>query len=120
MHFRDNPYKAYAAAPSVLIRLVSKASYIIKARENRKCMNEEGGRNERKAARGPKREMGAGEKQAGRWLRELSTMCSPDLYSYHWPTFEFEKDYTLCSNTQGSRMQWGTHLRRSSFKLNSL
>lgn len=64
--------------------------------------------------------MGAGEKQAGRWLRELSTMCSPDLYSYHRPTFEFEKDYTLCSNTQGPRMQWGTHLRQSSFKLNSL
>lgn len=64
--------------------------------------------------------MGAGERQPGRWLRELSTMHSPDLYSYHRPTFEFEKDYTLCSNTQGPRMQWGTHLKQSSFKLNSL
>lgn len=64
--------------------------------------------------------MGAGEKQADRWLRELSTMRLPDQYSYHWPTFEFEKDYTLCSNTQGPRMQWRIHLRQSLFKLNSL
>lgn len=66
------------------------------------------------------------DKADGRKLNKIP-LSDLSLFSYEPPTFDFQEDYTLCSNTEWRQKEneevlnaLNDFLRRSSFILNSL